>query len=221
VADTPQRIEHKVGELINWLVDSDLRQWQSVHEHLSGRRLEHKDRILGDIGMSSLRLDRDRLIGAIGREARRVVETYDKNREAKAIAENAQTTIAASAAMEAGALGLGAIVTTLATTVAADVSGLLMAGLIAALGFFIIPARRRQGKTKMLEKIAGLRTQLIQSLRTQFEKEINRSLQYINEAIAPYTRFVRSERDKLQETQKQLNHLKGEMDRLKGNLEQL
>ena len=44
------------------------------------------------------------------------------------------------------ALGLGALVTTLATTAAADVTGVLLAGLMAAVGLFIIPARRRQGK---------------------------------------------------------------------------
>ena len=30
VADAPQQIERKVGELVDWLVDADLRQWQDV-----------------------------------------------------------------------------------------------------------------------------------------------------------------------------------------------
>ena len=29
VADAPQQIERKVGELVDWLVDADLRQWQA------------------------------------------------------------------------------------------------------------------------------------------------------------------------------------------------
>ena len=32
VADAPQQIERKVGELVDWLVDADLRQWQNVTE---------------------------------------------------------------------------------------------------------------------------------------------------------------------------------------------
>ena len=221
VADMPQRLEKKAAELINWLVDSNLNQWQTVVARLSERRQEHKERILGDMGPGSFQQDRDRLIEVIGREARQVVETYDKNREARTIAENAQTTIAASAAMEAGALGLGALVTTIATTAAADVTGVLMAGVIAALGLFIIPARRRQGQTKMLKKISDLRTGLTQSMRTEFEREIKRSLQHIQEAIAPYTRFVRGEREKLLEAQTQLKHLQTEMGELKTNLEEL
>jgi small GTP-binding protein len=42
VADAPQRIEKKVNDLIDWMVEFDLRQWQAVMEHLSGRRREHK-----------------------------------------------------------------------------------------------------------------------------------------------------------------------------------
>jgi small GTP-binding protein len=221
VADVPLRIERKVHELIDWLVDSDLRQWQAIHKHLVERRQEHKDRIIGEMGMENFRYDRNRLLEDLGREARRVVGAYDKERESKAIAESALNTVAASAAMGAGALGLGALVTTLATTAAADVTGILMASLIAAVGLFIIPARRRQGKNKMVERIASLRTQLVQSLRGQFEKEIDRSLQHINETISPYTRFVRTEKEKLAGTGEKLAGLQGEMNRLKERLEKI
>jgi small GTP-binding protein len=221
VADTPQRVESKVGEIMHWLLDSDLRQWQAVTKHLAERNRERKGSVLGDIGMGSFYRDRQSLIDTIIRETRRVVETYDKAREAKAIAESAQTAVATSAALGAGAVGLGALVTTLATTAAADVTGVLMASFMAALGLFIIPAKRRQGRTKLLKKIATVRKELTDSLRTQFEKEINRSLQHMHEAIAPYTRLIRSERDKITKCQTELQHLKGEMVRFKGKLEEI
>jgi small GTP-binding protein len=219
VADAPQRIEGKVTDLIDWMVEFDLRQWQAVTEHLSGRRREHKDRIVGDVGPGSFQYDRDRLIEGVSREARRVVEGYDKREESKAIAEHARLAVATSAALGAGALGLGALVTALATTAAADVTGVVMAGALATLGLFVIPAKRRQGKTKLVEKIAGMRAQLIQTLRGQFEKEIEHSIERIQEAIAPYTRFVRAEREKMLEMERTCKHLRLEMDRLKGKLE--
>jgi hypothetical protein len=150
-----------------------------------------------------------------------LVETFDKEHESKAIAESALNTVAASAAMEAGALGLGALVTTLATTAAADVTGILMASLMAAVGLFIIPARRRQGKNKMVERIASLRSQLVKSLQGQFGKEIDRSLQHINETLSPYTRFVRTEKEKLTGAGEKLAGLQGEMNRLKERLEKI
>jgi len=221
VADTPHRVESKVSEIIHWLVDSDLRQWQAIAKLLAERNREHKGPILGDMGMDRFYRDRQSLIDTIVRDTRRVVETYDKTQEAKGIAESAQMAVATSAALEASAVGLGALVATLATTAAADVTGVLMASLMAALGLFIIPARRRWGKTKMLEKIAAVRTQLTHSLRTHFDKEINRSLQELHEAIAPYTRFVRSERDRITKCQAEVQHLKEGMVQLKENLEEI
>jgi len=49
----------------------------------------------------------------------------------------------------------------------------------------------------MRNKITALREQLSATMRAQFEKEIQRSLEDINTAIAPYTRFVRAEREHL------------------------
>ena len=221
VGDVPQRIEGRVDELIDWLVESDLRQWQAVTDHLAERRRAHQDRIVGDPGIGSFHYDRDRLMTAVGREAARVVETFDKKQEAQAIAEGAQTAVAASAALGVGAVGLGTLVTVLATTAAADVTGVLMASVLAAIGLFIIPARRKQAKAQMREKVAALRAQLVQSLRSQFEKEIERSLHNIEEAIAPYTRFVRAERGKLVETQKALEGIQGEIERLRNRVEEV
>jgi len=221
VADVPQRIERKVNELIDWLVDSDLRQWQAVNDHLAERRRAHQERIVGDHAIGSFNYDRERLMDAVGREAHRVVETYDKSAEAQAIADGAQQAVAASAALGVGAVGLGTIITILATTVAADVTGILMASLIAALGLFIIPARRKTAKNELRQKVAELRDSLVRSLRSQFEREIERSLNRINEAIAPYTRFVRAERGKLTEMQTSLSGVKSELERLKAEVEEL
>ncbi len=221
VGDTPQLIDQKVNELIDWLVDSDLRQWQSVNDHLAERRRIHKDRIVGDHGIGSFNYQRDRLIDAVGREAQRVVETYDRASESKAIAENAQIAVAASAALEIGAVGLGTLVAILATTVAADVTGIILASFIAVLGLFIIPARRKMAKYELHEKISTLREQLTDTLRNQLEKEITRSLQRINEAIAPYTRFVRAERGNLIETCDELERIQNDLERLKVEIEEL
>lgn len=221
VADVPQRIERKVNELIDWLVESDLRQWQAVNEHLSERRRTHKDRIVGESQKSTFHMDRERLFEAVGRESQRVVDTYDKTVEAEAIARGAQEAVAASAVMEIGAVGLGTLIAVLATTMAADVTGVLLASLIAALGIFIIPARRKTAKRDMHQKVAELRENLSNILRTQFEQEINRSLQRINEAISPYTRFIRSERQKLMDAQNEIDQVKTNLAQLKTRIDEI
>jgi small GTP-binding protein len=221
IADTPDRIESKVNELIDWLVESELRMWQGVTDHLAERRRQHKERIVGDKVGGGFHFDRERLIDGVGREAQRVVDGYDKELEAQKIAEDAQTSVAALAAVEVGALGLGAIVAILATTATADVTGVLLASVVAALGLFVIPARRRQAKIELRDKITDLREQLISTLRVQFEKEIERGLQDINEAIAPYTRFVRAERGKLDDWRDQLSTTRDELERLRVQVDDL
>ena len=130
-----------------------------------------------------------------------------------------RTAVAAVAAMEVGALGLGALVVALATTVAADITGVLVASLVAVLGLFVIPNRRRQAEREMREKIAAMRARLATALRTQFESELERILQRIDNTIAPYTRFVRAERNKLMGSQTELERLQADLHRLRGEIE--
>ncbi len=217
----PQDIEKKVLELIDWLVDSDLRQWQAVNQHLMDRRRAYQDRIVGDMGLGTFNYERDRIMEGVGKETQQVLESYDKSEEARKIAENAQEAVAASAVLEVGAIGLGALVTILATTVAADVTGILMATFIAALGLIIIPARRKAAKKEIRAKIFELRTQLIETLDDHFTHEIERSVTHIQEAIGPYTRFVRAEQGKLTDMKTSLESFITELKRLKSRIQEL
>ncbi len=193
VADVPEQVEHKVDELIDWLVESDFRQWKAVTGYLADRQREHKDRIVGEGFGAEFMIDRERLLDAIGREAERVVNTYDKRYETEKIALDAQNAVATSLALEIGAVGLGTLITALASTMAADLTGIITASLIAVLGFFIIPASRRKAKKDLHDRLAELRTNLVDTLRREFTKELSRSVERIDEAIAPYSRFVRAE----------------------------
>jgi small GTP-binding protein len=219
VGDTPREVERKVDELIDWMVTADLRQWRAVTEHLAERRRAYHERIVGGDIVDSYSYDRARLMEGVGREAQRVVESYDKAREAEAMAEGARMAVAVSAAIEVGAVGLGAAITILATPLAIDVTGLVLASSVAILGLFVIPARRRSAKAALSAKVAELRQKLIAALHSHFDREIERSLQRIRDAIAPYTRFVRAERGKLLETQRELHAVKDELERLRVRVE--
>src|SRR5687767_15506203 len=141
------------------------------------------------------------MIDSAVRETQRVVDSYDRGREAQELADGARNAVAAAAAVGAGALGLGTIVTVAATTAAADVTGLILASVLAAIGFFILPAKRQKAKEEMRTKIAAVRARLSTALREQFAKEIQKSGERIRESIAPYSRFIRSEGEKLQTTE--------------------
>ena len=195
VADAPRQIERRVTELIDWLTDEDFRQWQATSAALAERARSHT-RALGGPDIGTFHSDRARLIAAVGGEAQRVVDTYDKQREAAAIADQARAAVTTAAAAGGAAVGLGTLVTLAASTAAADVTGILMAGVVAALGFLVIPARRRKAKAEMQRKVSELRARLADALRTEFEHAQEQSQSRLRQAIDPYSRFVRAEQSR-------------------------
>jgi hypothetical protein len=193
VADAPVQIERRVSELIDWLVDEDFRQWQAVTSRLTERHRHHGERVLGAPDVGTFHNDRSRLIDSVGREAQRVVDTYDRRREAEAIADQARVSVATAAAAGGAAVGLGTIVTIAASTVAADVTGILLASLMLGIGFLIIPARRRMARAALEEKVAALRGRLRTALEAEFDRAREQGRLRLADAVAPYSRFVRAE----------------------------
>jgi small GTP-binding protein len=218
VADVPQQIERQVQDLIDWMVSSELRQWQAVTDHVNRRARAHEGRLVGgDAG--SFQYDRHALIETVGRAANRAVESYDRQHEAAAMAESVRAAVAGAALAQAGALGLGAAVTALATTTAADVTGIVAAGAIAVLGMFVIPSKRKHAKAQLRDRIARMRRELLSGLRQQFEREIDRSARQVMDAVAPYTRFVRAESARLADLDGQLAEIADQLDRIRRDIE--
>lgn len=214
VADVPQVIDAQVEEIIDWLIASNLGQWQAVMEHVQSRREEHAERIVGQVG-GAFDYDRTRLIDTVSRRARQAMRDYDEKAETQRVAESLQRAVASTALAEVGAVGLGAIITTLATTAAADVTGVLAAGAVAVLGLFVIPAKRRQLKQEFRDKILSVRERLTRVLTSQFDRELKRSLNEIEGAISPYTRFIRAEHKHLHDTRQELLNVKEQLEGLR------
>ena len=204
VADAPVQIERRVTELIDWLVDQDFRQWQAITSRLSERHRHHGERVMGAPDVGTFHNDRSRLIDSVGREAQRVVDTYDRRREAEAIADQARVAVAAAAAAGGAAVGLGTIVTVAASSVAADVTGILLASVVLGVGFLIIPARRKRAKATLEEKLAALRARLTAALQAELARAREQSQLRLDDAVAPYARFVRAEEGRWREAQQML-----------------
>ena len=151
----------------------------------------------------------------------RALQVESRFAEARDLAESARNAVAAAAATGVGAVGLGAIVTVAASTAAADITGLVLASVVGAIGFFIIPNKRRRAKQEMREKIAAMRTRLSAAIRSQFEAETTRSGQRIRDGIAPYARFVRAESEQLSASKSELGRHRGELEILRGRVEAL
>ena len=165
--------------------------------------------------------NRQALLESVGYSAREVVASYDKELESRELAESVQMALAQTALVEVGAVSLGALVIALVSTTVADVTGILAASAIAALGLYVLPYKRRQAKRALEAKIADLRERLGRAMTTQFETELSRSLARIREAIRPYTRFVEIEQVTLDETQRSLRAAQQAMAELQAQIEAL
>ena len=220
IAGAVQEIEVQVGELIDWLVERDFKQWQGVMDYLNRRADQHQDRSVGQLG-GQFEFNRRELLASVGRAARDVVATYDRIGEARQLADSVQMAVAQTAIAEVGALGLGTVLVVILHTTLADVSGVLAAGAVAALGLYILPTRRRKAKADLKAKMETLRANLAESLSAEFEQELGRSVRRIREAMAPYTRFVRSERAKLSEIEGRLIQAAADLRALRAQVQEL
>jgi small GTP-binding protein len=219
IADTPAQIEDEVGRVIDWIVERNHKLWQDINSYIDRRQLsKHREGMIGEVG-PSFGYNRQALLDSIGRVSREVVGSYNREAESRTIANDIQGAFASTALAEAGAIGLGTIVVTVVTGAAADLTGILLAAALAVGGFYILPRKRRQAKRDLQQRIAQLRTQLKDALTRQVHLELEQSTARINEAIAPYRRFVQSQQQQLHEARGELVATEDALLRLRTEVE--
>ena len=214
LADVPQQIEDQVQRLIDWLVQKDLHEWQQVMSYLQRRRAQNLDNIVGESYGPRETRRRD-LIDNVGSTVQHIVESYDRNKEASELAASVEAAVAQTALLEVGAVGLGALVTVAVLSSALDITGILAASTMAILGFFVIPFKRKQAKDRFKEKMLTLRTNLINALTTQFGNESEDAIDRLKDGVAPYTRFVHSESERIENSMKTLVEMRQTISELR------
>ncbi len=204
IADTPERISEEVGRLVDWIVERNLKVWQDISTHLDRRKLtRHAEGMVGEVG-PQFTYNRQALLNSVGRVAREAVNRYDRELESRQMANQVQGAFATTALAEVGAVGIGALVLTVLTGAAADVTGILLATALAVGGFYLLPRKRRQARQALHERIDELRTSLTDTISRQVHQEIADATEQINEAVAPYRRFVKSRQSALNEARGEL-----------------
>lgn len=214
LADVPQQIEAQVQHLIEWLVEKDLREWQQVMAYLQRRLAANLDHLVGDGGSARANLRRD-LVDKMGTRVKTVVEGYDQVREASQLAKNVENAVAQTALFEAGAIGLGALVSTALLSSALDITGTIAAGTLAIVGLFVIPYKRKQARENFQQKIVTLRSTLADTLTGTFNRETREAVARLKEHIAPYTRFVHAEQQRMASARAMLAELQHSLTTLK------
>jgi small GTP-binding protein len=218
LADVPQQIEDQVQRLIDWLVQKDLQEWQRVMTYVQRRRALHTEHIVGE-GIEPREMRRRELIDSMGKTVQRIVDTYDRDREASELAAHVETAVAQTALLEVGAVGLGALVTAAVLSSSLDITGILAAGTLAIVGLFVIPYKRKQAKDSFKEKMTDLRENLLDTLNTQFTRESQNAVVRLKEGITPYIRYVHTERERIEKSETLLAKLRQKLSVLRARSE--
>jgi hypothetical protein len=194
-ADLATAIEAHTQQLVDWMIERNLQLWQSVVEYLRRRPLSHVQ-MVGEV-TGTFQYNRQQLIRDIVTQAGQIVASYDRSAEASHVAMELRDAVATVAVVQVGAVGIGALIATLLKGAVFDTTGILAAGVIALGGLYIIPSRRAALKRQLHERLSDVRARLMQTIDAQFDAELERMVARLREAIAPYTRLVASEVQRL------------------------
>lgn len=226
VGDTPHQIELAIQDMVEWMMEREGRIWRDVADYLRERRQmgsEEQRMLIGntDTDFDRFNANRRELLRQVGERTRNIIQGFDKQAESEKLNQAVRQSITNTAITEAGAIGLGAVLAIVISTAAADITGLLLTIVLGSVGLYIIPARRRKAKYEFRRKIETLRGQLDSVLRDQFQHELNLSTERVHEAMAPYTRFIQVERQRLGQLNTDFTSLRHEMNELFAAIEHL
>lgn len=198
VRGADRAIDEAVAEMVDWFVQRNLQLWEDVMGYVQERRNAVDDRVVGEVG-GRFRMDRRSLLQALRAEAEAVLESYDEEREATRLADSLQGAVVRSGLVGAGGVGLGAAVVAFLSGAALDVTGVTLGLAVVGMGAWLLPRRRARAKRELHDRMQALRDELDESLHRQLEAELQRAAETLSGAIAPYTRFVRSELERLRD----------------------
>jgi small GTP-binding protein len=215
VADAPRKIEDVVNRMVDWMVRNNLKLWTSV-----GRELEaHGDRLraqgaLAPEGSSEFHYNREELFARLRQPVEHRLGQFDVDQEARQIVATVRESIAQTFGVNVLAIGLGAVLVTVFTTAALDVSGVLTATLLAIAGWLILPARRRALIRDLEATVAKLNADLAELLSSDFRQQLRRYETQLLEVVQPYDRFLETEGAKLEQASSELRQAEGEVGAL-------
>jgi hypothetical protein len=221
VAETPQKVEAQVQQMIDWMVERELREWRVIARELSRRQRTEFLQGAAHETAGGFEYNRRELLDSVGKTATEVVSKYDRTVESAALVERVQDALAQTALAGVGAVSLGVILHALLASAAADATGILAASVVGALGLAILPYKKSQAKADLRTKTDELRTTLRESLGQEFEEQIDRSMERLGETLGPYSRFIRSEHERLVGMQSEMDDITNELKDLREQIDRV
>ena len=208
VADLPQRLEQTLSGAVDRLLERNLRFWEDTQGRLRQRQ---------DIKLPETRfqMDRQNLMQNIVTKADVQLSSLTHEDFAQRFVADAQGALVTSGLTAVGGIGLGALTVALVSTTALDITGITAGITLTALGALVLPARRRAAVAKVRSSIENTRRTLHALISREYALEQERFTARLSDTMAPWTRFIRLERDKLEEGERGVLERRGKVEALR------
>ncbi len=220
IKDTDTRVERAVSDLVDWFIQRNLQFWEDVMRFVNERASATEERVIGEVG-GRFQYDRRALVRSLGERTEEAMATYDDDAESRRLADDLQQAVFRTGLFNVTGIGLSAAVLAFISTAALDVTGIALGLTLVSVGLLVLPRQRARAKRELDERMQQLEDSLLEGLAGQFEDELARSQEKLAGAISPYTRFVRSELDRLAELGEQLDEMSVRLAGLRGEIEAL
>ncbi|UJR13649.1 hypothetical protein I4U23_000661 [Adineta vaga] len=216
-----QDINQCISHLCDWLLERSNRTVHQLNKHLNTSSISSQkqqlNQTVNNYRTSAVDTDfsisRQQILNQLQTQCQNILYKQKTATGAQAddLSASIRSTMLGTAAIEVGAVGLGA----LATLASFDWTGLLGASLIGILGLYLIPMRRLTIKQEMKDRIEKTRLDLNEQLHKHFSHELDINERKMRELIMPYARFVQDEQEKLKRTIEQIETVRKEIKQLK------
>ncbi len=211
----PTEVERKTTELVESLSSQQQRMVQLVRQQIENRKSQFPAAGLPKEVMDQ----RSELMKRMQNSIDSILEKIESDIALDIGMKHAQSAVTAGLAIEVSAIGIGAALTTIATTVAADLLGIVAAFWVGVAGFLVLPYYKKKAQREFDEKIGGIEEKLITSLQNEFTQEVEDQISQINTAVRPFERFVEASIESGQNQLDELDEIRDKMDSLREGLE--
>ena len=214
--DMPTAVERKTAELVENLGVQQQRMVQLVR-----LQIENRNSQFPGADMPKEILDqRSELMKRMQTAIDTILAKIESDIAMNIGMKHAQSAITAGLAIEVSAIGIGAALTTIATTVAADLLGIVAAFWVGVAGFLVLPYYKKKAQREFDEKISDIEEKLVNSLQGEFTQEVEDQISQINNATRPFERFVAASIETGQKQLDSLDEVRGKIADLQQELEE-
>ena len=210
----PTDVERKTTELVETIYIQEQRMTQFATRQIEKRKTQFP----GDAITSPDRTERTALLQKMQNSIDEMLTKMQNDMAADIGMKHVQSAVTTALAIEVSAIGIGAALTIVATTVATDILGIVAAFWVGIAGFLVLPYYRKKSQREFEEQITEIEKRLIESLQTELNQEVQTQSHQMEQAISPFRQFVQNALNRIGKQIQDMENLSARMQELRSKL---